>query len=132
MIAREILESVDKKQQIQKFFVWACKKLGISSMPRISFTNDLADVEKNRTFGSTRSDGKIWVYMGNRNPADIMRTLAHELVHYKQFETNLATTDMDEQQRQSVEDVANAVAGRMLRTYGKNHAEIYSDKINTH
>lgn len=126
MHSKEIFESVEKKNQLERFVKWSCKRLGIDSVPKIRYGDDLEEVEEKRTFGSTFSDGYIWVYVGDRNVADIMRTLCHELVHHRQFETDLASDDMDENTRQHVEDVANAVAGRLMRQYGKQHVEIYS------
>ena len=116
----------DIQSQLERFAEWACKQLGISSVPEITYSNDFDTVEKQRSFGHATSDGGIWVYIGDRIPADAMRTLCHELVHYKQFNEALAYDDMDEETRQGVEDVANAMAGRLLREYGKSHVEIYS------
>lgn len=116
----------DIQSQLERFATWACKQLGISSVPEIHYSNDYDSVEQKRSFGHATSDGGIWVYIGDRTPADAMRTLCHELVHYKQFNEGLASDDMDEETRQGVEDVANAMAGRMLRQYGKQHVEIYS------
>ena len=126
MFSKEIFVSVEKKNQLQQFVKWSCKKMGINKVPEIRYGYDLDEVEEKRTFGSTYSDGYIWVYVGERNLADIMRTLCHELVHHRQFETDLASNDMDEETRQNIEDVANAMAGRLLREYGKQHVEIYS------
>jgi hypothetical protein len=82
-------------------------------------------VNKNRSYGSTNSAGEIWTHIGNRTPADAMRTLCHELIHHKQFELGTARDDMDDEQRLKIEDEANAIAGRMLRTYGKIDGSIY-------
>lgn len=112
--------------ELQKFSKWVCKKLNIKTMPKFNFNNDLDTVEQNRTFGSTTSNGEIWVHVGDRNNADTMRTICHELVHHKQFEVGLAGQEMNDEQKQSIEDVANAVAGRLMREYGKLHVEIYS------
>lgn len=116
----------DIQSQLERFATWACKQLNIDSVPNIHYSNDYDAVESKRSFGHATSDGEIWVYVGDRTPADSMRTLCHELVHNKQFSEGLAHDDMDEETRQSIEDVANAMAGRMLREYGKLHAEIYS------
>lgn len=126
MLIREVDQSLNRQAQLDKFCSWACDRLNIQKTPEIRYSNDLGEVESKRTFGSTHPTGEIWVHVGDRTPADIMRTLCHELVHYKQFDVGLATEKMSDKQRQSVEDVANAVAGRLLRDYGKQHSEIYS------
>lgn len=114
-----------KIRQAKRFARWAIDELGIENEPSINYSSDMSVVLKNRSFGSTKPNGDVWVHVGNRNTADIMRTLCHELIHVKQFEDGTASVDMDEEQRQFIEDEANAIAGRMMRTYGKEHEEIY-------
>ena len=107
------------------FISWACKKLGIKSKPDVKFSNDIEEVKDKRTFGTTHPTGEIWVYVGDRNTADMLRTLCHELVHYKQFEKGTANDTMNKKQHQKIEDEANAIAGRLMRQYGKQNVEIY-------
>lgn len=126
MRLNEVTAKLNKIRELKQFCRWACKRLNINTDPQIHWEDDLDVVEKHRTFGTTASTGKIWVYVADRNSADIMRTLCHELVHYKQFEVGLASDDMSEEQKQSIEDVANAVAGRLMRDYGKKNVQIYS------
>jgi len=121
----ELNEDGAKIKQLKRFARWACEQLGIDDSENIKYGTDMSPVKQNRTFGSTRPDGKIWVHLKNRNTADIMRTLCHELVHRKQFEIGTASTDMSEEQRQFIEDEANAIAGRMMREYGRLHSTIY-------
>jgi hypothetical protein len=118
----------NKIKIINDFSKWCIKKLGITVTPKISLINDKDFVETNRTFGSTSPTGEVIVYLKNRNTADILRTLCHELVHCRQFELETAYPDMSEEQRQKIEDQANALAGRMLRDYGKIDVEIYEAK----
>lgn len=103
--------------------------LEIDAAPSIKYGNNKEHVDSKRTFGSTDSAGNIWVHVGNRNSADIMRTLCHELVHHRQFELGIANDDMDDEQRLAIEDEANAIAGRMMREYGQQHVEIYEWKF---
>lgn len=118
----------NKKSMIADFMRWAKKQLGIKDSMKIVLSNNLKRVKEKRTFGTTYSSGEIWVYIGNRNTADILRTLCHEMVHFKQFAVGTAHDDMDEKQRLKVEDEANAIAGRMMREYGKQHEKIYESK----
>lgn len=124
----ELKISQEKKLMSYKFITWAKSRLGIKSDIKVKLTNDFDKVKNNRTFGSTKSDGSVWVYVGNRNTADILRTICHELVHCKQFEDGGAHDNMDENERLDVEDQANAIAGRLMREYGKMHVEIYEGK----
>lgn len=124
----EVKDQQTKVEQVRKFADWALKQLNIQTPPTIKYGNDMGQVDKNRSFGSTRSNGDVWVHVGNRNTADIMRTLVHELIHVKQFELGSASDTMDDEQKQNIEDVANALAGRIMRVYGKMDATIYESK----
>lgn len=124
----EVKDQQTKVEQVRKFADWAMKQLNIETPPIIKYGNDMGQVDKNRSFGSTRSNGDVWVHVGNRNTADIMRTLVHELIHVKQFELGSASDTMDDDQKQNIEDVANALAGRIMRIYGKKDASIYESK----
>jgi len=126
----EIKQLQSKVDRVKRFAAWAIKELAITGEPKIEYGNDMGRVKTHRTFGSTTSNGAIWTHIGNRNTADIMRTLCHELVHFKQFEDGTATNGMDDEQRLRVEDEANAVAGRLMRAYGKQHEDIYESAVN--
>lgn len=130
MLINEVVNN-QIESQLNDFAKWACRKLNIKTNPKLCFDSDMNSVHDRRTFGSTNSNGEIWVHVGSRIPADIMRTLCHELVHHKQFEEGLASDAMSDEQRQSIEDVANAMAGRLLRVYGKIKSEIYDSPSNS-
>lgn len=115
-------------KSLTPFVKWVCEKLGTDDVPKVVLSNNLEKVKERRTFGSTQSTGEIWVFVGNRNTADVMRTLAHELVHYKQFSIGTAHESMDEKQNLKIEDEANAIAGRLMRKYGKMNADIYEGR----
>ena len=114
-------------RQLKDFERWVCEQLKCQ-VSDIDYGFDLDKVKQLRTFGSTASDGNIWVHIDNRNTADIMRTLVHELLHHRQFEQGTAHGDMTDEEEQYIEDEANALAGRLMREYGKQHSEIYENK----
>lgn len=128
MRLHEIKTQQDKVSQLRKFAKWAISELGIKEEPKINYGNDLGQVKKNKTFGSTRSSGEIWVHVGNRNVADICRTLCHEIIHHHQFERGTAFDGMSDEQTQQIEDEANYLAGRMMRVYGKKDQTIYESR----
>ena len=124
----EFNQSNDKISRLKEFVEWVCLQIEAKDKPTVKYGTDLDRVKQLRTFGSTKSNGDIWVHIDNRNLADTMRTLAHELIHFKQFEDGTASDDMDDDQRQHIEDEANALAGRLMRAYGKKHEDIYENK----
>jgi hypothetical protein len=114
---------------IGEFIKYACKDLGIQNPPRnLTFSYDTKAAKEKRSFGYfDPNSNKIWVYVRNRNMADILRTLAHELVHRKQDEDGRIDYKSGET-GSDIENEANAQAGVLLRNYGKINNGIYEAK----
>ena len=74
--------------------------------------------------GYMPSTSNISVVVHNRNMADILRTLAHELVHHMQ---NLddRLTDNSGDDGSPEENEANALAAVIMRQYGRENSHIY-------
>jgi cytidyltransferase-like protein len=111
---------------IGEFIKYAIKNLGIQNPPRnLSLSYDTAKAKEMRSFGYfDPNSNKIWIYCGNRNMGDILRTLAHELVHRKQDEDGRISYESGKTGSE-IENEANAKAGVLLRDFGKQHEEIY-------
>jgi cytidyltransferase-like protein len=111
---------------IGEFIKFAIKNLEIQNPPRnLSLSYDTNKAKEMRSFGYfSPNDNKIWVYCANRNMADILRTLAHELVHRKQDEDGRISYESGKT-GSDIENEANARAGVLLRYFGKQHEEIY-------
>jgi len=107
----------------QAFIEWAIFKLEIETQPRIKITDDHARAQEIRAMGCYFPDlNKIWVLRGSRVPADWYRTLAHELVHWRQRELG---QEMDGSDGSELENEANSKAAVLLREWGRDHEEIY-------
>ena len=121
---------LQQKAQILADFINFCKNsIGIEKLPKIQFIKDNGWVKQNRTFGQYRNDSRsLVVYIGNRNLADICRTLAHELTHHKQNEMNLLGPESGET-GSPIENQAHEVAGIVMRQYGKIQPLIYESKV---
>jgi hypothetical protein len=121
-----IHENLDRKDTIKEFIKYAIKELEIQKPPTgltLSTDNDMA--KEQRTFGTfDPNNDKIWLYVKNRNMADILRTLAHELVHRKQAEDGRIDYESGETGSE-IENEANAQAGILLRNFGKQNNNIY-------
>lgn len=71
-------------------------------------------------------DNKVKVLGKNRSLADIIRSIAHELVHHKQNQNGELKGDAEEGADGSpIENEANAKAGEIVRRFGKTKPEIY-------
>ena len=115
-----------KKRDILKHFIRYCKKeLNIQSLPKISMINDKSFVETYRSFGEYRpGDMSIRVFYLGRNLADVCRSLAHELTHHRQHELDLIYDEAGET-GSDIENDANAMAGIIMREYGKLNPSVY-------
>jgi hypothetical protein len=125
----ERFENLDYKQKLQAFVDFVADGLGIQNKPTLQYEESLEFTQRERSFGGfVPEDNKIIVVVGNRNLADVMRSLAHELVHVRQNEETPLTA-MQGETGSEIENQANAVAGVIMRLYGKNNPEIYMDWI---
>jgi len=124
----EVLDTKnDKHKQIlKKFIAFAIKELDIQKPPSgLTLSKDNTKAKTRHTFGTFNPENdKIWLYIGNRNIADSLRTLAHELVHRKQAEDGRLDYSSGETGSE-IENEANAKAGVLLRKFGKQNDEIY-------
>ena len=70
--------------------------------------------------------GEIFVYIKNRSLADYLRTLAHELVHFNQRNSNKMEIDKNYPEiGGEIEDEANAIAGQIIKSFGEKVNSIY-------
>ena len=124
----EVLDTKnDKHKQIlKKFIAFAIKELNIQKPPSgLTLSKDNTKAKTRHTFGTFNPENdKIWLYIKNRNIADSLRTLAHELVHRKQAEDGRIDYTSGKTGSE-IENEANAQAGILLRKFGKQNEEIY-------
>ena len=115
----------EKKQLIKEFVKYVAKELKLKTLPQIKLSTNNAEVKERHSFGYFRpGDNNIWVYTKNRNMADMLRTLAHEMVHHKQSEDGRIDINSGKTGSE-IENEANAKAGVILRNFGKTHEMIY-------
>ena len=116
-----------KAPLIGKFVNYTCDRLNIDK-PKISIINSPSYSQENKSFGGYMpSEQEIKVVVHNRNMADILRTLAHELVHHMQ---NLNGEELNGEDGSNIENEANAMAGVIMREFGRENPQIFENKIN--
>lgn len=104
-----------QKNFINLFIKFAAKEIGLSTLPKIH----LVGKEENKYNAFGHSKGReIFVRIADRHPGDIMRTIAHELIHFKQ---NI----MRKRGEQFKEDEANALAGRIMRKFNNTYPSVF-------
>jgi translation initiation factor 2 alpha subunit (eIF-2alpha) len=129
LLNEEKLAHDKRKQVVGVFLTYACDELGIDTPPKIFLNSNPDFGPKFKSFGHFHvTDDKIVVASSNRNLADILRTIAHELTHYKQKldgKLNLNNSEQSGADGSDIEDSANAKAGVIMRKFGRKHPEIY-------
>jgi cytidyltransferase-like protein len=122
----EGLDTSKDKKLLKQFIGFAINELGIQKPPTsLTLSRDNNMAKEMHSFGSFNpNNDKIWLYVKNRNMADLLRTLAHELVHRKQAEDGRLNPNSGET-GSDIENEANAQAGVLLRKFGKQNEEIY-------
>ncbi len=115
-----------KKDIIKQFVDYVKGQLDIEQLPTIHFTTERDWALTRHSFGEYNPDKKhLDVYIGNRNMADILRTLGHELVHHRQNELGHIKNPNDGKSGSPIENQANAMAGVLMRNFGKANDVIY-------
>jgi pyrimidine deaminase RibD-like protein/predicted nucleotidyltransferase len=129
-IADEFLEpdAPDFIGMMSDFLPMATKIIGIDLLPKIKLVKEIPPENGQPTFGYYDADANEMVLgIANRHPLDIIRTLSHELTHFRQdHEGNLNYGDGETGSTQ--ENEANAVAGVVMREFGRAFPKYYKSK----
>lgn len=109
---------------VSDFVNYAKKYLGIDDDIEVVLAFERTADLKTTAYYSL--NGFVKIYVKNRAIVDVCRSIAHELVHHLQnIEGRLADALKDGEDGSPIENEANAVAGIIIRKYGKLHPEIY-------
>jgi hypothetical protein len=105
-------------------FIRHCREtLGYKYRAKILISDDHAKAKEMGGMGAYMPDiNEIWILRGNRVRADWYRSLAHELVHHAQRESGKV---LDGTTGSDCENDANSKAGQLLRSWFKDHPEIF-------
>ncbi len=95
------------------------------SLPPLTMSYDPTTAESRRSFGGYDPNNKsIELSVANRHQADVFRTLAHELVHYKQDIQNRLTPESGKTGH-THENEANAAAAIIMRNFAQMRPEMF-------
>ena len=125
-ILTEGLEKKDTYPILLDFIRFAAKDLELNSLPKFDFVFDSKQSVERKSFGGYMPGGEhITITVKNRHINDVLRTLAHEMVHYKQDLNNELEDDDAGSTGSPQENEANARAAVILRNWGKKHPEYF-------
>ena len=130
MKIKEILtEGLSKKDTfaiLHDFVRFAAEDLELDSLPKFDFRFDTKRSVEHKSFGGYQPGAEhITITVKNRHINDVLRTLAHEMVHYKQDLNNELEDDDAGSTGSPQENEANARAAVILRNWGKKHPEYF-------
>jgi 5'(3')-deoxyribonucleotidase len=116
-------DEINHEAEIKNFINWVYDKENIKgSRPKIIFSNEKEGPDMHHTGWYRDSENLMWVYTGNRNLIDILRTVAHELVHRKQgIQGRIKGASPP---GSKLEREADAQAGYLMKLYGAENPEI--------
>lgn len=103
---------------LEDFLPFAMKLLKLNKLPKISIHKTIESDDQPTFGGYNPETNSIELALKDRHPADILRTLAHELVHYKQHITD-GLDDRSGLTGSPEENQANAQAGIIMRHFNK-------------
>ena len=117
----------DKKDKLNSFVKFVKKELGIEKVPTISIQSNRDGLKTTAHYDYTKENKIVRVYGKNRALVDIMRSVAHELIHHKQFEEGRLDGPQPPDIGGEIEDEANAKAGQYIKMYAKIDPNIYEE-----
>lgn len=107
---------------LKDFLKFTKEYLQLDNLPVVHILDTRTD---GMTYGAFSIDNnELKVYGKNRGLADVMRTSAHELTHYKQKLENKIPKGLNYRDK-TLESEANTIAGDIVYMYGLEHPEIY-------
>jgi hypothetical protein len=117
----------DKKEKLRSFIKFVKEQLELKSVPKIAIQNNRDGLKTTANYDYTKDKKVIKVCAKNRALVDVMRSIAHEMVHHKQFEQGRLNGPKPADIGGDIEDEANAKAGQYIKLYSKKDPSIYEE-----
>lgn len=113
---------------LTKFVNFVKNYLDLQSLPKLVYYTTPSHSFEYKSFGGY-GQNVIHLTIGNRHVLDCCRTLAHELVHYKQ-DVEGRLEDDSGKTGSNIENEANAVAAIIMRDWGAQYPELFRSTLN--
>lgn len=115
-----------KEDTITNFVKFVRKELGLEKCPTIVLQNGRKDLKTTANYDYSKENKIIKVNSKNRALVDVLRSIAHEMVHHKQYEQGRLLVKPPDIGG-DIEDEANAKAGQFIKLYSKMDNSIYDE-----
>jgi hypothetical protein len=117
----------DNKKKLDSFVKFVKEQLEIKTVPTIKIQNNRDGLKTTANYDYTKENKIIKVCSKGRALVDVMRSIAHEMVHHKQFEDGRLDGPQPPDIGGEIEDEANAKAGQYIKMYAKIDPTIYGE-----
>ena len=110
------------KYAIVKFIKFVNDELSLNQPFRVKLVNQRDDDLRTYAYYNA-SNGDVKVYCKDRGLADVLRSIAHELIHHHQNQVG----KLDEPTQDiggEIEDEANSVAGQLVKKSGYRYPKL--------
>jgi hypothetical protein len=120
-------ENANVVEMFKKFLPLAMEVLEVDSLPKMRF-EPIIDTGQQPSFGMyVNGENTLYVALQNRHPVDILRTVAHELVHFRQ-DIRGELNDQSGVTGSPEENQAHEIAGVIMRHFNKRYPEYLKSK----
>ena len=116
---------LNEELSMDDFVSFASNHLKLKDKPKIKFVQKKEDDMSSACYNP--NDKSMKIQSKGRRFMDIARSVAHEMVHQHQHERIGDASKLDGSTGSPHEDEANAVAGRIVRMYGRENPELYTE-----
>jgi len=116
----------DKKQKITEFVKFVKKELELKECPTVVLQNGRGKLKTTAHYDYSKENKIIRINAKNRALVDVMRSIAHEMVHHKQYEQGRLKVKPPDIGGE-IEDEANAKAGQYIKMFSKMDETIYDE-----
>jgi Zn-dependent peptidase ImmA (M78 family) len=116
-----------KENKLSEFVKFVKKELDIKNMPEILVKATRDGLKTTANYDYRQENKVVKVYGKNRALVDVMRSIAHELVHHKQFEDGRLDGPKPPDIGGEIEDEANAKAGQFIKMFSRLDETIYDE-----
>jgi hypothetical protein len=118
--------SDENKERLNEFVKFVKKELELETVPTIVIKGNRDGLKTTANYDYTKENKIIKVFGKGRMLVDVMRSVAHEMVHHKQFEQGRLEVKPPDIGGE-IEDEANAKAGQYIKMYSKIDPTIYDN-----
>ena len=116
-----------QKEKLTEFIKFVKGELQLKSTPKVVIQNGRKELKTTANYDYTKPEKVIKVNAKNRMLVDVMRSVAHELVHLKQYEDGRLDGPKPPDIGGEIEDEANAKAGQFIKMFAKRDETLYDE-----